>query len=236
MDILLDTRPKQGQIRSNLLILFKSLLLLPHNNNLFLLLWSNVKNYLPWLEELMLRIVPLPWLTVFLPIKLQHLNLHHWQVISSIPYFLLSLWIELLLVIIHGLWTQEQVITLFALSPFFNPILLFLTVLLSYLMVNQHMSLILALSSFPILLFLNMFLVFLLFHLIFYLSVSSLKACLFVLCFCTNFVSFRTFFVGGRLEWVRSKMVYICCKNPLLGLHLLCQIISPPTRTSSQPF
>ena len=126
--------------------------------------------------------------------------------------------------------------TLLALFHFFNPILLFPIVLLNYLMVNQHMSLILALSSFPIPLFLNMFLVFLLFHLILCLSVSSLKACLFVLCFCLNPVSFKTFLVGVRLEWVRSKMVCICYRTLLLGLHLLCQITSPPTRTSSQLF
>ena len=70
----------------------------------------------------------------------------------------------------------------------------------------------------------------------FYLLVNLLKSCLFVLCFCLNYVSFKTFLVGGRLEWMKSTMVSTCCKNQPLGLYLLCLPTFPPTRLSSQLF
>ena len=85
-------------------------------------------------------------------------------------------------------------------------------------------------------LLLNMFFMFLLFPLILCLSVKSLNACIFVLCFCLNFASSRTILVGGRLEWVKSNMVCICYRTVLIGLHLLCQITSPPTSFPSQLF
>ena len=114
MDILLDTRPSQGPITCPFLSLLKNLLQSPHSNNsLSLSHLSSARSCLLWLEATMLRIMPLLWPTMSLSIKVQHLNPLHWQVISSIPYSLLSLWIELLLVMIHGSWTQEQVIILY---------------------------------------------------------------------------------------------------------------------------
>ena len=83
---------------------------------------------------------------------------------------------------------------------------------------------------------LNMFFVFHHSLSIFYLLVNLLKSCLFVLCFCLNSASFRTSLVGLRLEWVKSTMVCTCCRNPPLGLHLLCLFIFPPTRLSSHLF
>ena len=79
------------------------------------------------------------------------------------------------------------------------------------------MSLTLALLNFLIPLFLIMFFVFLYFHSISCLSVNLLKDCLCVLCFYFNIVSFRTFHVGRRLEWVKSIMVCICYRRVLLG-------------------
>ena len=98
------------------------------------------------------------------------------------------------------------------------------------------MSLTLVLSNYLIHLSLNMFFVFLLFPLILCLSVNSLKVCLFVLYFCLNLASFRTFLVGGQVEWVKSNMVCICYRTAILGLHLLYQITSPPTSFLSQLF
>ena len=61
-----------------------------------------------------------------------------------------------------------------------------------------------------------MYYVFLLSPLTCYMLASLLKDYHISFYYCPNFVFFRTLLVGGRLEWVKLTMVYICRRIPPL--------------------